>query len=131
MNGMTMRRATLVLGLAGGLVGMLLASIVIVENSVEVDAHQGTVIFGVSSLVAAAGGAVCAGLYTRGVRPVAMALGMMVAAAVHVVSSPIFGLPGGLLLLLGGLCGLLAIEEIMARGREAGRAIEPAPGENG
>lgn len=129
MNANRTQRAALALGLAGAIVGMLLAAVVVIAGTVDGDAHPDGVGFGVSALVAAAAGAACTVLYARGIMPVAMALSMMLAAAWHVASSPLFGTPGGLLLLLGGLCGLFAREEVIARTRESHRAVPLIPGE--
>lgn len=131
MSGDGMQRATLMLGLAGGVVGMVLSAVVIVSGAVDSDPHEDGMVFGVTALVGAAAGATGAVFFARGVKPLAMALSMMLAAAVHVVSSPLLGTPGGLLLLLAGLCGLFAFEEVAARGRETGGAAEWMRGAGG
>ena len=90
-----MNRAAFLLGLAGGATGVAVSVALIAGSAVDGDPHKLEMSLGVSALLAAGFGMVCAALYRTGRRRGLLALGLLVAAGWHVASSPIAGMAPG------------------------------------
>ena len=108
------QRVSFVLGLSGGIVGIVFALVGFVDGVFGRDPSFVGAALHVSAIIAAVVGIACASFYFIGIRPTLMALGLMIAAAWHAASSPLLGLPGGLLLLLAGLYAVFSVEQASA-----------------
>ena len=113
-----MTKGALILGLAGGVLGLALAVAVVISSIRGGPNDHAMLASGGSAAFAATTGLICVLAYRAGKRPLVMTLGLVAAGAWHTISNPIAGLPGGILLVLAGACGLFALEERQARGTD-------------
>lgn len=113
------RRAAAI-GVVGGVTGVAagIASIVLAPPG---DGEAAAL--GISTLAAALLGLACAAIIFMGrVRPLVI-LGLFAAVAWHMVSNPLLGVPGGLLLLLSAVFALMSLEEAPASEPEAASSL--------
>lgn len=114
------------IGLIGGFVGIVVGLTSIVRQRPG-DGGPVVMIPGVTALATGALGAVFALLFLAGWRRPVAVLGLLGAAALHMASNPLLGIPGGLLLLLSAVLVLTAIEEAsVVRPRSPGAEEPPA-----
>lgn len=121
MSDIAARRAVLA-GVAGGVIGVAAGVASIVLQSADDGAAT---ILGISTVAAALFGLVCVALIARGHNRPTVILGLFGAVAWHMLSNPMLGIPGGLLLLLSAVFALTALEEAGADG--GGRRVPGRP----
>lgn len=98
------------LSLAGGIAGIALGTVATARGAVDADGHGAGGLLAVMMLLTAVVGLACGLLYQRGFKPVLMAFGLIIAAALHIASGPVLGMVSGLLLLFAGMSAMMHAE---------------------
>ncbi len=105
-----MKVASLIMAIIGVVFGVIFGLLAMAVGGIaeELDAEGGNTVvwLGLSAVVACIFGMVCSAFHFAGRRQGWMAVGILVAAAWHLISLSAFGAPGFILLLLAGIFAL-------------------------